>query len=136
MRQPVSRAARPGQLCSLSFGWKNPARDGEPRVWRTGGISRSVTVPSKRNGTSHPPDNSRALVNVLMEDVKRVCVCVERECKKQTKCCFCFSDYANGLGTDQILKEGKVVLHGPFGRQFVEEIYRQIEGNTICGYSK
>lgn len=64
----------------LCLGWKNPARDREPRVWRTGEISRSVTVLSKRNGTSHPPDNSRALVNVLMEDVEcvRAHVCVER----------------------------------------------------------
>lgn len=60
----------------LCLAWKNPARDREPRVWRTGEISRSVTVLSKRNGTLHPQDNSRALVNVLMEDVKCMCALV------------------------------------------------------------
>lgn len=79
---PNETARQPGSGSSvLCLGWKNPARDGEPCVWRTGEISCSVIVPSKRNGTSHPIDNSRALVNVLMEDVKCVCVhvCVQRD---------------------------------------------------------
>lgn len=48
-----------------------------PGVWSTGEISHSVTVLSKRKGTSLSLDNSRALANVLIEDVKWcVCVCV------------------------------------------------------------
>lgn len=72
MRQPGSAAQ--AALLFVLDGKTLPER--EPGVWRAGEISPSVTVLSKRNGTSHPPDNSRALVNVLIEDVKCVCACV------------------------------------------------------------
>lgn len=123
---PNETASQPGSEARAAlffvFGWKNPARDGEPRVWRTGGISRSVTVPSKRNGTSHPPDNSRALVNVLMEDVKRVCGGRETESKRSAA--FVFQITLMDLARIKSLKRGRLYFMDHLG----DSLWRKFTG--------
>lgn len=106
MNHPAIQAERFKLLCSLSW-MEKPCQRQRACVWRTGKISRSVTAPSKKNGTSHPPDISRALANVLTGSLSAfVYVCGG---KSKQSAAFVFADYTNGLGADQFFK--KVMPH-------------------------
>lgn len=131
IRQPTNQSARQRGMGSsvLCLGWKKKKKKRSSCqwrrglcVWRPGEIKPSCdsAFKEKRHITSLQITAGHCWM--CWWDMWSVWVCMWKG--EQTKCCFCFSDYTNGLGTEQILKE--VMPHGP-----LETVYGGKKGRKI-----
>lgn len=95
-----------------------------------------MTAPSKGNGTSHPPDNSGAPVNVLMEDVS---VC-ERERESQQSAAFVSQIRLMDLARIKSLRgvvyalQAAAIWRTVFaqGKRSVNTVQREMKNQCVC----